>query len=202
MNLKHFGDSYDIVKKSLLQWLSSFGPWAVHPMFTHVVTDAEAAAFSHFLGAPLVSTEVLVAGCDRRAHLAACGDCRSVFLDPDTGVRLRAAKGKRSTEFIFGDELLEIANAKTQGLVLVFDQSLARGSERKQVQAKLDHFLASGVDGFAYVSHASFLVLGKSGSLVRAAEAQVLDASRLPAARIATATPPIRVCTRRWPARQ
>lgn len=50
MNLKHFGDSYDIVKKSLLQWLSRFGPWAAHPMFTHHVTSATAAAFSDFLG--------------------------------------------------------------------------------------------------------------------------------------------------------
>jgi len=190
MNLKHFGDSYDIVKKSLLEWLSVFGPWAAHPMFTHAVTDADAASFSRFLGVGLVSTEVLDRVCDRRAYLAACGDCRSIFLDPDTGVRLGSAKGIRSTEFIFGDELVKIASARPQGLVLTFDQSLARGSEPKQVQAKLDYFLASGVDGFAYISHASFLVLGQSGALVREARDRVLAASGLPTSRIVTATPP------------
>jgi hypothetical protein len=190
MNLKHFGDSYDIVKQSLLQWLSDFGPWAAHPMFTHPVKDADATAFAAFLGVRLVSTVVLDGSCNRRAYLAACGDCRSIFLDPDTGVRLGNAKGKQSISFIFGDELVEIASARPQGLVLTFDQSLARGSEGKQVQAKLDHFFARGVDGFAYVSHASFLVLGRSGALVREAKNRLLAASSLPAFRIVTPAPP------------
>jgi hypothetical protein len=88
MNLKHFGDSYDIVKKSRIQWLSRFGPWAAHPMFTHDVTEAESAAFSCFLGIKLVSTAVLSRDGARQAYVAACGTSRSIFLDPDTGVRL------------------------------------------------------------------------------------------------------------------
>ena len=138
----------------------------------------------------LVCTDVLVQCCDRRAYLAACGDCRSIFLDPDTGVRLRSGNDKRSTEFIFGDELIEMAAAREQGLVLTFDQSLARGREREEVQTKLDHFLARGVDGFAYISQASFLVLGQSCVVVREARDQLLAASGLPAPRIVTATRP------------
>jgi len=190
MNLKHFGDSYDIVKKSLLQWLSWFGPWAAHPMFTHEVTEAEAAAFSCFLGIKLVSTAVLGLDCDRQAYLSACGTSRSIFLDPDTGVRLRTGEAKRATGFIFGDELVRLANARAQGLVLTFDQSLARGREREQVQEKLDHFLAHGIHGFAYISRASFLVLGQSGTLVCEARTALLAASGLPAVRIVGATPP------------
>ena len=190
MDLKHFGDSYDVVKKSLLQWLSVFGPWAVHPMFTHAVTDQDAAAFSKFLGVKLVSTEVLVANSDRRAYLAACGDCRSIFLDPDTGVRLRPRGPKDSMKYIYSDELLKIAAARPQGLVLTFDQSLARGSEPAQVRAKLDDFLARGLNGFAYVSHASFLVLGQSDALVAQARDRLLAASGLPASRVAIATAP------------
>ena len=41
MNLKH-SHAFDIVKKSLLQWLAPFGPWDAHPMFMHAVSDAEA----------------------------------------------------------------------------------------------------------------------------------------------------------------
>jgi hypothetical protein len=37
MKLRYFGDSYDIVKKSMLAWLSPFGKWQTHPMFTEVV---------------------------------------------------------------------------------------------------------------------------------------------------------------------
>jgi len=43
MRMRYFGDSYDIVKQSLLRWLQSFGPWSVLPMFTEPVSDEEAS---------------------------------------------------------------------------------------------------------------------------------------------------------------
>jgi hypothetical protein len=190
LNLKHFGDSYDLVKKSLLQWLAPFGPWAAHPMFTHNVTQTDATAFSRLLGVPLVSNEVLTPDCDRSTYLAACGNWRSIFLDPDTGVRLKKPAANRSIEFIFGDELVALAEDRAEGLVVTFDQSLARGSEHEQVQEKLDHLFACGVDGFAYVSHASFLVLGTSSTIVQEARRQVLAASGLPPVRIIAAKLP------------
>lgn len=190
MNLKHFGDSYDVVKKSLIQLLSPFGPWAAHPMFTHTATPSDAAAFSDFLGVKLVSTKVLLQTSDRRAYFAPCKDYQSIFLDPDTGIRLRSGRDKRSADFIFGDELIELAAAHPKGLVLVFDQSLARGREREQVHTKLEHFHSCGVQGFAYVSHASFLVLGHSSDLVHDAREKLLAASRLPESRIISAKLP------------
>jgi hypothetical protein len=153
-------------------------------MFTHAVSNAEANAFSRFLGVPLVSTDVLTAQRDRRSYFAACGDSRSIFLDPDTGVRLRRKNGKRSPKFIFSDELVEITAARPQGLVLTFDQSLAYGSEAKQVREKLAHFGAQGLHGFAYVSHESFLILGKSRDVVADAKEHVVRASELPERRI------------------
>jgi hypothetical protein len=132
MKLKYFGDSYDIVKKSLLVWLAEFGPWSAHPMFTHQVIDAEAIAFETFLGVPLVSTEVLRIDVDRRSYLEPCEGCRSIFVDPDTGVRLTKRNGRRAPEFVFGDELVVLASERPTGLVMTFDQSLARGSGRIQ----------------------------------------------------------------------
>ena len=184
MHLKHFGDSYDIVKKMLLQWLAEFGPWAAHPMFTHEISDSEAKAFSNFLGAPLVSTQVLTHASDRATYLAGCGNCRSIFLDPDTGVRLHRRERQRSSEFVFADELIEIANLRPTGLTLVFDQSLARGGEREGIQEKLNHFSNHDLSGFAYVSHACFLVIGQSIGLVDVARRQLLTASGLPESRI------------------
>jgi len=189
MKLQYFGDSYDIVKKSLLLWLSDFGPWAAHPMFTHEVTDSEADAFSTFLGVPLVSTEVLSAKTNRSAYLAACGDCRSVFLDPDTGVRLRSENGKSVSEFVFGEEVVDIAGLRPKGLVLTFDKSLARGSEETQIGRKLAHFAKRGLYGFAYVSHVSFMAIGLSQPIVSAARAELLRRSALPPNRIVD-TPP------------
>ncbi len=188
MDLKHFGDAYDIVKKSLLGWLAPFGPWGVHPMFTHTVSPAEAATFSQFLAAPLLSTDVLDLDAERTGYLAVCGDCRSVFFDPDTGVRLHRRERHRATEFIFGDELLAVARANSNGLVMVFDQSVARGREAAHAQAKLDHFARHGVAGFAYVSQACFLVLSQSQMISDEARNRVLEASSLPASRILRAS--------------
>jgi hypothetical protein len=190
MDLKHFGDAYDLVKRSLLLWLESFGPWVAHPMFTHAVTDDEASAFSRLLGIPLASTEVLASGTDRNAYMAAAKKGRSVFLDPDTGVRLHRRERHRSVEFVFADELVAIAAKRPNGLVLVFDQSVARGSEREQVQAKLEHLARLGVTGFSYISQACFLVLGTSSALVDEARSRVLTASNLPETRLLVGPPP------------
>lgn len=189
MHLKHFGDSYDLVKKLLLQWLAPFGPWGVHPMFTHEVSDAEVAKFSRFLATPVLSTQVLGLDTNRGEYLSTCGDCRSVFLDPDTGVRLHRRERDRATEFIFEDELRTLARARSGGLVMVFDQSLPRGSESVQAQAKLDHFARCDIAGFAYVSQACFLVLGASHQLADEARSHLLKVSDLPDSRILPTTP-------------
>lgn len=191
MNLKHFGDSYDVVKRSLLEWLADFGPWAAHPMFTHPTSVSESEAFSRFLGVPLVSTNVLDATCDRASYFASCRPCNSLFLDPDTGIRLKAFKGHRAPAFVFGEELIALADAREHALTLTFDQSLARGREQDQadqIRVKLGHFAAHGVSGFAYVSHASFVVLGRSAVLVQQAHQRVLTKSALPAHRFVTIT--------------
>jgi hypothetical protein len=188
MNLKHFGDSYDIVKKSLLQWLSTppFGPWAAHPMFTHATSPAEAETFSRFLGVPLISTDVLDSASDRSRYFAACQRHGSLFLDPDTGIRVKAIEGRKASQFVFAEELIALANPRRQALILTFDQSLARGREPEQIRAKLAHFLDHDIYGFAYVSHASFIILGSSENLIRQAREQILAVSALPLHRIVT----------------
>jgi len=188
MWMKYFGDSYDIVKKSLLDWLSAFGPWAAHPMFTHRTSPQGAAAFSRFLGVPLVTADVLTPLCDRGCYFASCHSCHSVFLDPDTGVRLRVTRRRDAPHYIFARELIDLVKVRPQALTLTFDQSLARGRERGQIRVKLAHFAAHGIHAFAYVSHASFIVLGQSGVLVRRAHEQILAASGLPTRCIVTRT--------------
>lgn len=184
MHLKHFGDSYDIVKKSLLGWLSDLGPWAAHPMFTHEVSETEAQAFSRFLGVPLISTAVLNPVTDRHAYLEPVGDWNSLFLDPDTGVRISRESGRRSSEFLFVDELRALALHRPSGVIMAFDQSLPRGSERVSVSRKLAELAGGGVYGFAYVSHASFLILSASGDVAERARTLVAEASALPAERL------------------
>jgi len=183
MNFQHFGDSYDIVKQSLIRWLGPLGPWSAHPMFTeteeHKVTSAKVEAFARFLGVPLVSTDVFTSNTVREPYLD-CGRAGSVFLDPDTGVRMDNAPTKGSPKYIYADELVRIASARPDGLVLVFDQSLDRNKDtRDQIRGKLKDLETAGLRGFAYVSHATFLILGKSNRVAQA-DAYLRQESRLP----------------------
>ncbi len=178
------GDSYDIVKQSLLRWLGSLGTWATHPMFTESVTGDQAKALSHLLGTRLLSEETLTPASDRAAYLAPARDCRDhVFLDPDTGIRLEPARGKKAPLYVFGTELVAIAGARPAALTLVFDQSLARGREREQLQGKLSALAVHGLHGVAYVSHACFVLMGKSDPLVTRAFEALVTESRLPESR-------------------
>ena len=189
MDLKHFGDSYDIIKKSLLQWLAEFGPWKAQPMFTDMPKDTEAVAvsknFEGFLAVPIVSNCELTPDSDRNHYFDCCGDCRSLFLDPTTGIALpdQPVTRSRLPKYILAKEL-EILTHGCTGLTLTFDQSLPRGREQPQVQKKLRHFKGRGLHGFSYFSHTSFLLLGKNAALVNKARSQLLAKSGLPDWRI------------------
>ena len=190
MKPSYLGDSYDIVKQSLLRWLSSMGSWATHPMFTEPVSSEQANDFARLLGTRLLSLDTLTNGIDRVAYLAPARECHEhVFLDPDTGIRLKHTLARKAPAYVFGTELIEIASACPDKLVLVFDQSLARGSERQQLQGKLQTFAVHGVHAVAYVSHACFVLLGRNSSLVEAAFDLLQSESCLPRRRFLSEAP-------------
>jgi len=184
MKPSYLGDSYDIVKQSLLRWLGIMGTWATHPMFTEPVSPQQADDFAHLIGTRLLSMDQLTDDTNRSTYLAPASECdEHVFLDPDTGIRLKPTLGKKSPFYIFGPELIEIVQARSNRLVMVFDQSLARGSERQQLQKKLQAFSTQGIHSVAYVSHACFVVLGSDNSLIESALRLIYDESRLPHSR-------------------
>ena len=184
MHPRFLGDSYDIVKQSLLRWLGSLGPWSVHPMYAVAPTPADVEAFEYFLGAAAVSRTVLDADTDRRAYFESARRCEAhLFLDPDTGLSLEKKTRGRAASYLFADELVEIAQGRPHLLTLVFDQSVARGKERQQVDAKLSTFGVRGLHGMAYVSHACFILVGRDGDLMKKATHMIRKESRLPASR-------------------
>lgn len=190
MKPEFLGDSYDIVKQSLLRWLASMGPWAAHPMFTHPVPPQQVDAYAQLLGTRVLSREVLTPKVDRDAYLAPARDCDDhVFLDPDIGIRLPPTNGKKAPAYVFGAELVTIASARPERLTLVFDQSLARGAERRQLEGKLSTFAVQGIHGVAYVSHACFVLVGTDSALVETALENLKRESRLPDSRFLRGTP-------------
>ena len=110
MDLKHFGDSYDIVKKVLLQGLAPFGPWGVHPMFTHEVSETEVAKFSRLLGTPVLSTRGLGLETNRDEYLrcAATAGASSWTQTPGSGFIVANATGRRSSFSRTNFELLPV----------------------------------------------------------------------------------------------
>src|SRR3989442_1457534 len=138
MNPRYLGDSYDIVKHCLLRWLSVLGPWSAHPMFTKPVNGRGGATFCALLGVPLLSPEVLAQGQDRNEYFTTVRSCAShLFLDPDTGVRLKSTRGKKAPACLFLDELVHIARRQQSLLTMVFDQCLQRGADAEGLRAKL-----------------------------------------------------------------
>lgn len=186
MRVEFFGDSYDIVKKSLIAWLGSLGDWSAHPMFTEPVSTDQSASFSSFLGAHFISNEMLTPRTNREKYFSSCRSVGNLFLDPDTGVRLKRVGGAKSVQYIFGQELIELSLARPSALTLVFDQSYPRGSQALLIQGKLAYFASHGVHGFAYSSHAAFLILGGEAEIVGRARRNLLEMSGLPPVRLVT----------------
>jgi hypothetical protein len=181
--MRYFGDSYDIVKQSLLRWLGDFGQWSVHPMFTEKVSQADVAAFEALLGAKVVSTEILTLDSDRLSYLSCGSSCSNLFLDPDTGLRMRPTRGVRAPEYLFASELIRLAEQRPTSLTVVFDQSVGRGAERLHLDGKLRQLRHHNLHGFAYVSHACFVVASLDHSLLDRARERVISQSKLPASR-------------------
>ncbi|MGZ8868277.1 MAG: hypothetical protein ACXW2P_08035 [Thermoanaerobaculia bacterium] len=187
MNLDSLGDSNDIIKKSFITWLSEFGRWSVHPMFTHEVDSVAADQFAKFLNATIVSAERLRAGSDRAVYFESCLSAPNLFLDPDTGVSLEAVTGARSSRYIFRDELLRIILARPHRLTLVLDLSFpraARSRMEENVRRKLSAFSEEGAFGFAYLSQATVLCFAADPSLLLRAFEALKENSSLPPSRL------------------
>jgi hypothetical protein len=153
-------------------------------MLTEPFASEDAERFAALLGVPLLSTEVLTRETDRAKYLAPVRACSlHLFLDPDTGVRVEKTRGKKAPAYLFLDELLEIGGRDEKLLTLVYDQCLARGREVQGLETKLATLESNGIHGFAYQSHASFLVVGRNQALVHQARQILEKAAHLPARR-------------------
>ena len=195
MNYRVFGDSYDIVKQSMLRWLSCHGKWAVHPMFTDEDPAHYVEAYRGLLGVDcrgLVAPETIRRRI-RGRWITPAMECKDhLFIDPDTGLRTEILKNHPNRCLLL-DELKKIAKAdgRKNKLTLVFDQSIDRSekdvpaveSSEKQLRDKLDWLKHRCVHGVAYKSHANFVLVSANKELVRQAVDTIRERSGLPPSR-------------------
>lgn len=153
-------------------------------MFTEPVAEEEARAFGNFLNTPLLSIDQLSVRSDRPAYFAEATACSShLFLDPDTGLRLKPVGGKKAPAYVFGTDLQAIASARPDRLTLVFDQSLSRRGQHAALVEKLAGLHALGLPSIAYESHACFVLVAPNERAIDEARAVLLRESRLPDSR-------------------
>lgn len=186
--MKYFGDSYDFVKQALLRCLidCDLGPWSALPMFTERVEPSKSSDLESFLGAKLILEAPLQPGDDRSSYFKKALSVGHLFLDPNTGVR--KVGGRKAPNYVFPSELISLSSRRPKYLTMVFDQSLSRGTECVDLQDKLRDLSKSGVFGFAYRSHACFLVVSEDKVLIRQAREAILKKYSLPEDRLITVT--------------
>ena len=180
MHMRYFGDSYDIVKQSLISWLRRFGDWSVHPMLTEEASPKEVKAFERFLDANVISSEVLTTSTNRSSYFSCATQCGNLFLDPDTGLRLTKMNGSRAAKYLFASEFIQLIYSRPKMLTIIFDQSLPRGEERTSLAHKLKTLRDQKIKCFAYFSHVCFIVGGNEEELIDGALTHVIAESRLP----------------------
>ena len=189
MNEKKFGDSYDFVKRSLLDWLSDLGEWAAHPMLTKQPKNDSSflRQYTDFLRVLASPPEKLRAPWDRNSLLDWAEERRGyhLFLDPDTGLML--SSGRATEKHLKADDLIAIAEKRPGKLTLVFDQSINRNRlVRDQVEEKL-LFLRDRkkpIHGITHESHACFVLVSTCPQALIEAEQKLTGNFRIPAWRL------------------
>ena len=148
-------------------------------------TTGFADEFASFLGARLVTAEPVPSKPGRAAYFRQAEswtETDHLFLDPDTGIAL-PDHNKIGRMHLKADELVGIATKRPGRLTLVFDQSYSRASDSTRLsrtKEKLRWLQEHGVLGFAYYSHANFVLVSTDKAMLCNAQRILTGTSRLP----------------------
>ena len=169
MNEKGFGDSYDIVKRFLVDVIKANGYTVfIDPMFGARRPEG-AAAFIRFIGA-------------RELDGLPVPNRSALLLDPDVGVATR-----RSPQYVTLQRMVD--RLKEHELVFAFDQAFSRALPTAgQLTRKLRELDSCGAHGFYYDSHARFLFCSHSIQRLQSLQKALLRTG-LPPNRLVTLSP-------------
>jgi hypothetical protein len=157
MNSKCSGDSYDLVKRVLLEVVSNSGLEVyADPMITDSMPEIEKQFHV------LINAKQLPAGIiSKKFHC--------LFVDPDIG--LSEKKTKLHVTFYELQNKLSIV----WDLIFVYDQSFSRSiKSNERIQIKLMKLRLIGLNAFYYASHANFLFVSKDKNILEMVEQKLL----------------------------
>jgi hypothetical protein len=171
MRFEYFGDSYDIVKRALIQWLAPLGQWYVQPLFTDDVSPQQADAFARFLGARLIQPCQARNARECEIALEACKATGNLLVDPDTGVTLPQAGKPVKRTHLSAAALQVLCTANPDHVIVSFDQALRREAPEASLRSKIVWLAERQIAAVAFRSHASFLFCSTSadraGNVIR-----------------------------------
>ncbi len=158
MEPSKFGDSYDMTKRQIMQWLAPDEQWSAHPMWYNQRREPEWGRPFTFLERYAAALNVhIVAGesQNRTQFREAAQGCRThLLLDPDTGISDDA-----DNEHVTYNEIRRIVQAQNRraSLTLVYDQGHQTVIDRPHLLArigyKLERLHDANVHAVAYIAH-------------------------------------------------
>lgn len=156
MEPSKFGDSYDMAKRQIMQWLAPDGEWGAHPMWYNDRPEPPwARPFLQRYEAALNVRVVAGESRHRAQFLAAAQGCHEhLLLDPDKG--LSRANNPNSVEHVTIRELIQIVTSpnRQEKLTLVYDQSYQTGPDlQTRIVTKLQSLRDAEVHAVAYITH-------------------------------------------------
>ena len=210
MHPKFAGDTHDITKLSIMNWLAPGETWLMHPMYYALEGEVRDMGFpqriSHALRTRLVTGDI-----QQRPLLtgAVANDSGHLFMDPDTGVLLDNARVMRSQNhrhvhpinaYLRVAEIAAVARqpARARQLTLVYDASFdnnpnhrdadneIKGRAGQQLRKKLRRIHeqeGQPVYAAAYITHnqsVAFMWASTDRQLVTDATRLIMATSRLP----------------------
>jgi len=190
MEPSKFGDSYDMAKRQIMEWLAP-GDWTAHPMwYNNRNQEPEWAHPFLFLERYAAALNVHIVDGESRYRaqfLAAARACNEhLLLDPDKG--LSRANNPNSVEHVTIRELIQIVTSpnRQEKITLVYDQSYQTGPDlRARIVAKLQSLHDAEVHTVAYIAHKGgrsvvFIWASSSPDVITDATQRMQGASHFP----------------------
>lgn len=161
MDQNFLGDSYDLVKRFWAENLSSIAPIYADERF---ISEKIREEYTLITRIPILNPST--------AHPYA------IFLDPCTGIPSPKNPARNPTKkraplpFI-----VSVFEKDHPEFLICFDQSFGFNEEKKHcMKEKLNHLASRGLHAFYYTSHANFLFVSESDSMISSIKERLLSA--------------------------
>ncbi len=187
MNSRYLGDCFDFYKHWFLHDLLGIAHVVAIPMFSSEWSAADCALYECLVGVTIIQECIVPNRRDRADYfLAAAAPAhvtKDVFLDPDTGFRVRPGlpARRRYDEYLFAAEVRDsLLPPDSTRLAVIYDQSVSRGSELESATQKLRVLRSLELYAFAYCAQVAMIGVSRNEPRVRDIVTSIRQRNNIP----------------------